>query len=89
MAAQNPASRDVPAVIAGSVNLLGFSAALAQAWLVGRHDSARGLLIIEPATAAPGAVIVDPDAEALMRRLMSAVMVVCGNCRLSNGASFR
>jgi hypothetical protein len=31
MAAQNPASRDVPAVIAGSVNLLGFSAALARA----------------------------------------------------------
>ena len=32
---------EIPAVIAGSVNLLRFSAALAQAGLIGRHDASR------------------------------------------------
>lgn len=41
-------SLEVPAVIAGSVNLLKFSEALARAGLVGRHDAARGVLMIEP-----------------------------------------
>ena len=39
---------EVPAVIAGSVNLLKFSEALARAGIVGRYDSARGVLVIEP-----------------------------------------
>lgn len=41
-------SLDLPAVIAGSVNLLKFTEALARAGLVGRHDAARGVLVIEP-----------------------------------------
>ncbi|MGA8094779.1 MAG: hypothetical protein WB823_11005 [Steroidobacteraceae bacterium] len=44
---------DVPAIITASVNLLVFTEALARAGLVGRHDAARGALIIEPATPAP------------------------------------
>ena len=40
---------EVPAVIAPSVNLMRFSEALAMAGLVGRHDSNRGVLVIEPA----------------------------------------
>jgi hypothetical protein len=42
---------EVPAVIAGSVNLLKFSEALARAGIVGRYDSARALLVIEPVPA--------------------------------------
>lgn len=42
-------SLDVPATIAGSVNVL--SAALAYAGLVGRYDSASGSLVIEPCNA--------------------------------------
>jgi len=38
-----------PAMIAGSVNLLSFSEALARAGLVDRHDADRGVLVIEPA----------------------------------------
>lgn len=41
----------VPAVIAGSVNLMRFSEAIARAGLVGRHDAVRGVLVIEPADA--------------------------------------
>lgn len=40
---------EVPAVIAGSVNLLKFSEALARAGLIGRYDAGRGILVIEPA----------------------------------------
>lgn len=40
---------EVPAMIAGNVNLLKFSEALALAGLIGRHDADRGLLVIEPA----------------------------------------
>lgn len=40
---------EVPAVIAGSVNLVAFSGALAQAGIVGRFDADRGILVIEPA----------------------------------------
>jgi len=43
------AQSEVPAVIAGSVNLLRFSEAIARAGLVGRHDADRGVLVIEPA----------------------------------------
>lgn len=42
---------EVPAVIAGSVNLMVFSAALAMAGIVGRHDADRGILVIELAQA--------------------------------------
>ncbi len=42
---------EVPALIAGSVNLLRFSEALARAGLIGRHDADRGVLVIEPALA--------------------------------------
>jgi hypothetical protein len=43
-------AHDVPAVIAGAVNLMRFfSEALARAGLVGPHDAARGVLVIEPA----------------------------------------
>ena len=54
MAIRNPtaptvAQSEVPAVIAGSVNLLKFSEALALAGLIGRHDADRGALVIEPA----------------------------------------
>lgn len=57
---------DVPAVIAGAVNLMRFSEALARAGLIGRHDAARGVLVIEPAPEAsrPG---ISQDAEAGMR----------------------
>lgn len=41
----------MPALIAGSVNLLAFSGALAQAGIVGRFDADRGILVIEPANA--------------------------------------
>ncbi|MHB1871754.1 MAG: hypothetical protein ACYCT1_13015 [Steroidobacteraceae bacterium] len=44
---------EVPAVIAGSVDLVRFSGALARAGIAGRFDSARGLLVIEPAVAPP------------------------------------
>jgi hypothetical protein len=47
--APTEAHTEVPAVIAGSVNLLKFSEALALAGLIGRHDADRGLLVIEPA----------------------------------------
>ncbi len=40
---------EVPAVIAGSVNLMDFSEALARAGIVGRFDRDRGVLVIEPA----------------------------------------
>lgn len=40
---------EVPAIIAGSVNLMRFSEALAVAGIVGRFDSDRGVLVIEPA----------------------------------------
>jgi hypothetical protein len=39
---------EVPAAIAGSVNLVAFSGALAQAGIVGRYDADRGILVIEP-----------------------------------------
>ncbi len=44
---------EVPAAIAGSVNLMAFSGALAQAGIVGRFDADRGILVIEPALAPP------------------------------------
>lgn len=44
---------EVPAVIAPSVNLMRFSEALAIAGLVGRHDSNRGVLVIQPAVVPP------------------------------------
>ena len=59
----------VPALIAGSVNLLRFSEALARAGLVGRHDADRGALIIEPAQGlarsqpAKVATLIPQDAE--------------------------
>lgn len=40
---------EVPAMIAGSVNLMRFSEALAQAGIVGRYDPDRGVLLIQPA----------------------------------------
>jgi hypothetical protein len=40
---------EVPAAIAGSVNLMAFSGALAQAGIVGRYDADRGILVIEAA----------------------------------------
>ena len=40
---------EVPAVIAGSVNLMAFSGALALAGIVGRFDRDRGALVIEAA----------------------------------------
>ncbi len=43
---------EVPAVIAGSVNLMAFSEALARAAIVGRFDRERGVLAIEPAQGA-------------------------------------
>jgi len=52
----HPARRqalEVPAVIAGSVNLVAFSGALAQAGIVGRFDADRGILVIEPALTLP------------------------------------
>jgi hypothetical protein len=42
---------EVPAVIAGSVNLRAFSRARAQTGIVGRYDAARGVLVIERAKA--------------------------------------
>lgn len=36
-------------MIAGSVNLLRFSEALARAGIIGRYDAPRGVLVIEPA----------------------------------------
>ena len=42
-------ANEVPAVIAGSVNLMAFSGALARAGIVGRFDRDRGALVIEPA----------------------------------------
>lgn len=49
--ARNPAhpALEVPAVIAGSVNLMQFSEALAIAGIVGRYDPKRHVLVIEPA----------------------------------------
>ncbi len=47
---------EVPAAIAGSVNLMAFSGALAQAGIVGRFDADRGILIIEPVRAREPAV---------------------------------
>jgi hypothetical protein len=44
-----PKRLEVPAVIAGNVNLLHFSEAIARAGLVGRHDADRGVLVIEEA----------------------------------------
>ena len=44
---------EVPAAIAGNVNLMAFSGALAQAGIVGRYDADRGILVIEPALAPP------------------------------------
>jgi len=44
---------EVPAVIAGNVNLLCFSQAIARAGLVGRHDADRGVLVIEEAQGCP------------------------------------
>ncbi len=56
---------EVRAVIAGNVNLLKLSAALAQAGLIGRHDADRGVLVIEPlATLKP---VIPADAEVGMR----------------------
>jgi hypothetical protein len=52
-------AQDVQAVIAGAVNLLRFSEALARAGLIGRHDAARGVLVIEPAPEA----LIPQDAE--------------------------
>ncbi len=48
-AAPQASVHEVPAVIAGSVNLLRFSEAIARAGLIGRHDAARGVLVIESA----------------------------------------
>ena len=50
--APTEAQSDVPAVIAGSVNLMAFAGALAQAGIVGRYDADRGVLVIEPAQGA-------------------------------------
>lgn len=50
-AAPRASVHEVPAVIAGSVNLVRFSEAIARAGLVGRHDAVRGVLVIEPADA--------------------------------------
>jgi len=46
------AHSEVPAVIAGSGNLMRFSEAIARAGLVGRHDAGRGVLVIESAQSA-------------------------------------
>ena len=59
--ASSPALPELSAVIAGNVNLLRFSEALARAGLVGRHDADRGVLVIEPAHAA--GVKIPADAE--------------------------
>lgn len=40
---------EVPAMIAGSVNLLRFTEALARAGIVGRYDPVRHVLVIQPA----------------------------------------
>lgn len=63
-----PAARalEVPAVIAGRVNLMRFSRALALAGIVARFDAARGILVIEPAPdrcRACGGSRLDDDAE--------------------------
>lgn len=55
------AGTEVPAVIAGSVNLLRFSEALARAGLVGRHDADRGVLVIEPAQSVKSAIPQDAE----------------------------
>ena len=58
--APTEAHTEVPAVIAGSVNLLKFSEALARAGLIGRHDADRGVLVIEPAEVSS---VIPKDAE--------------------------
>lgn len=40
---------EIPAVIAGNVNLMRFSEALARAGIIGRHDADRGVLVIQAA----------------------------------------
>lgn len=45
------AALEVPAVIAGSVNLMRFTEALARAGVVGRYDADRQVLVLEPASA--------------------------------------
>lgn len=60
---------EVPAVIAGGVNLLRLSEALARAGLVGRHDPVRGVLVISPAPErcrACGGTGLDEDAQCLV-----------------------
>ncbi|MHB1870888.1 MAG: hypothetical protein ACYCT1_08545 [Steroidobacteraceae bacterium] len=47
---------EVPAAIAGTVNLVAFSGALAQVGIVGRYDADRGILVIEPVRAREPAV---------------------------------
>ena len=56
-------AHEIPAAIAGSVSLLKFSEALAQAGLVGRHDVKRGILVIEPAPEARRPMAQEEDAE--------------------------
>ena len=58
--APTEAQSDVPAVIAGSVNLMAFAGALAQAGIVGRYDADRGVLVIEPAEVSS---VIPKDAE--------------------------
>ena len=65
-AARQARALEVPAVIAPSVNLMRFSEALAMAGLVGRHDSNRGVLVIQAPEADPAESIA-ADAEAGMR----------------------
>jgi hypothetical protein len=55
-------SLEVPALIAGSVNLMRFAEALARAGLIGRHDPQRGVLVIEPVPQSVKAAI-PADAE--------------------------
>lgn len=57
---------EVPAIIAGSVNLVRFTEALAAAGLSARHDAGRGVLVIEPAEQARKALI-PTDAAVGMR----------------------
>jgi hypothetical protein len=57
-------AREVPPVIAGSVNLMRCSEALARAGLVGRHGPDRGVIVIEPTDAGHTRRVLWPALEA-------------------------
>lgn len=79
----------VPAAISGTVTVAAFSAALARAGLAGRYDAARGVLIIERASAIPGRRHPLSELEGAAHALLDPLCWHCGGSGFDGDAACR